>query len=105
MKGPYQAGEVASLGATAVVRVGSLSVILTSLPGPTQDPAAFESQGIDIAPQDFLVVKSGYHFKLSFDGIATPLMVETHGTARYRPGFFSWKRPGDHPVEPVAVDR
>src|SRR3546814_19566830 len=62
----------------------SLSVILTSLPGPTQDPAAFESQGIDIAAQDFLVVKSGYHFKLSFDGIATPLMVETTGIARYR---------------------
>src|SRR3546814_5737753 len=42
MKGPYQAGEVASLGATAVVRVGSLSVILTSLPGPTQDPRSEE---------------------------------------------------------------
>ncbi|HEY9537412.1 MAG TPA: M81 family metallopeptidase [Kiloniellaceae bacterium] len=105
MKGPYQAGEVASLGATAVVRVGSLSVILTSLPGPTQDPAAFESQGIDIAAQDFLVVKSGYHFKLSFDGIATPLMVETPGIARYRPGFFSWQRARVHPAHPVAFDR
>src|SRR3546814_6181972 len=83
----------------------SLSVILTSLPGPTQDPAAFESQGIDIAAQDFLVVKSGYHFKLSFDGIATPLMVETPGIARYRPGFFSWQRARVHPAHPVAFDR
>src|SRR3546814_17340579 len=102
MKGPYQAGEVASLGATAVVRVGSLSVILTSLPGPTQDPAAFESQGIDIAAQDFLVVKSGYHFKLSFDGIATPFMGETPGLARYRPGFFSWQRGRGPPATPFA---
>jgi microcystin degradation protein MlrC len=104
IKGPYQAGEVASLGPTAVVRVGCLSVILTSLPGLTQDPAAFESQGIDIDAQDFLVVKSGYHFKLSFEGIATPLVVETPGIARYRPGFFNWQRARVHPAHPVAFD-
>lgn len=104
LKGPYQAGETASLGPTAVVRVGPLSVLLTSLPGPTQDPAAFESQGIDVAAQDFLVVKSGYHFKLSFEGIATPLIVETPGLARYRPGFFTWRRARVHPAHPVAFD-
>src|SRR3546814_3273970 len=75
----------------------SSDVCSSDLPGPTQDPAAFESQGIDIAAQDFLVVKSGYHFKLSFAGIATPLMVETPGIARYRPGFFSWQRARVHP--------
>src|SRR3546814_13317190 len=37
MKGPYQAGAVASIGDTAVVRVGSLSVILTILQGRPQE--------------------------------------------------------------------
>src|SRR3546814_17153145 len=80
----------------------SSDVCSSDLPGPTQDPAAFESQGIDIAAQDFLVVKSGYHFKLSFDGVATPLIVETPGIARYRPGFFHWQRARVHPAHPVA---
>jgi microcystin degradation protein MlrC len=104
LKGPYHAGETASLGPTAVVKVRGLSVLLTSRPGFTQDPSAFESQGIDIAAQDFLVIKSGYHFKLSFEGIATPLIVETPGLARYRPGFFQWSRGRIHPAHQVVFE-
>lgn len=92
MTGPYQAGEQASLGPTAVFSVGPLSLLLTSRPGFTQDENAFISQGIDLAAQDFVVVKSGYHFKLSFAGIATPLLVDTPGLSGYKRGLFSWRR-------------
>lgn len=102
IKGPFQAGETASLGPAAVVKAGSLSLLLTSLPGFTQDPNAFESQGIEVAAQDFLVIKSGYHFKISFQGIATPLIAETPGLSRYRPGFFTWSRGRVYPAHPVG---
>ncbi len=92
MKGPYQAGELASLGPTALFSVGPLSLLLTSRPGFTQDVNAFTSQGIDLAAQDFVVVKSGYHFKLSFAGTATPLLVDTPGLSGYKRGSFTWQR-------------
>ncbi|MGF1611299.1 MAG: M81 family metallopeptidase [Kiloniellales bacterium] len=104
-RGPYQAGESACLGPTAVIKAGRLSVILTTLPAFTQDPNAFESQGVAIASQDFLVVKSGYHFKISFEGIATPLMTESPGLSRYRPGFFHWDRGRVHPAYSVCYRR
>lgn len=101
IKGPYHAGEDSSLGPTAVIKVGALLLMVTTLPGFTQDPSAFESQGIDLATLDFLVVKSGYHFKISFEGIATPLLVETPGIARYRPGFFEWTKGRIYPVHAI----
>lgn len=92
IKGPFGAGEKTSLGRTAVLLVDDrLSIILTSKPGFTHDPAAFESQGIDVASQDFVVVKSGYHFKLNFAGIGTPLGVATPGIGYYTPGLLHWK--------------
>lgn len=88
IKGPFGAGEGSSLGDTAVLLVGDrLSIMLTSKPGFTHDPAAFASQGIDAAAQDFVVVKSGYHFKLNFAGIGTPLSVATPGIGFYSRGL------------------
>lgn len=92
IKGPFGAGEESSLGDTAVLVVDDrLSILLTSKPGFTHDPAAFASQGIDVADQDFVVVKSGYHFKLNFAGIGTPLSVATPGIGYYTPGLLHRK--------------
>lgn len=90
-KGPYQAGQPSTLGRTAVIALGPITLILTSVAGMTQDPAAFTSQGIDISKQDFVVAKSGNHFKLSFRGVAEPLVVDTPGIGAYRPGFFQYR--------------
>lgn len=89
--GPLQAGQASSLGETAVVDAGEVTLILTSLAGMWQDRAAYESQGIELRAYDIVVVKSGYHFKLSFDGIATPLIAATPGLTAYRPGFFPYR--------------
>ncbi len=89
--GPYQRGETASHGQAAVILVdGRISLLLTSAASFTHDPAAFTSQGIDLATQDFVVAKSGYHFKLNFDGLATPLSVATPGIGYYTPGLLPW---------------
>ncbi|RWA75442.1 MAG: M81 family peptidase [Mesorhizobium sp.] len=91
--GPFGAGEETSLGRTAVLVVDNrLSIMLTSKPGFTHDPAAFTSQGIDVSNQDFVVVKSGYHYKLNFAGIGTPLGVATPGIGYYTPGLLHWKK-------------
>jgi microcystin degradation protein MlrC len=93
--GPYLKNEPATLGDTAVLRSGNLTVLATSLPGFTQDPAAFRSQGIDLADQDVIVVKSGYHFKISFGPIGPCFVVDTPGISNYRPGLlpFAKRRP------------
>ncbi|KAA3452243.1 hypothetical protein C7I87_02275 [Mesorhizobium sp. SARCC-RB16n] len=91
--GPFGAGEESSLGRTAVLVVDDrLSILLTSKPGLTHDPAAFVSQGIDVAAQDFVVVKSGYHFKLNFAKIGTPLSVATPGIGYYTPRLLQRKK-------------
>jgi microcystin degradation protein MlrC len=91
MRGPYQAGQPSSVGPTAVIEAGGHNILLTTLAGLTQDPAAFTSQGIDIAHLDLIVVKSGYHFKLSFAGLATPLVIDTPGLTNWRPGLFAYR--------------
>lgn len=100
-KGPYQAGQRSTLGPCAVLQhpEGHL-VLATTAAGMTQDPAAFTSQGIDIAALDFVVSKSGHHFKISFAGIATAITVDTTGLSAYRPGFFPYTESRFWPEDP-----
>lgn len=100
--GPYLKNEPAQLGDTAVLRSGNLKVLATSLPGFTQDPAAFRSQGIDLAGQDVVVSKSGYHFKISFAAVGPCIVVDTPGISNYRPGLLPFaKRRPVHPEDAV----
>jgi microcystin degradation protein MlrC len=93
ISGAVLGGERASLGRAAVVLVdGRFSVLLTSEPGLTHTPAAFSSQGIDLARQDFIVAKSSSHFRANFVGVATPLEVATPGLSHYVKGFFPWRK-------------
>jgi microcystin degradation protein MlrC len=85
-----------------VLEVGRVLNLLTSLPGFTQDPEAFLSQGIDPAALDLVVVKSGNHFKLCFAGLATPLEVATPGLGTYNPGIHPYRRARFHPETPIA---
>lgn len=84
-RGAYMKGQPSRLGATATLAIGRHHVLLTSEAGLTQDPAAFETNGIDIGAHDLLIAKSFYHFKLSFAGIATPIQADTPGLSSFRP--------------------
>lgn len=105
MRGPYQAGQPGALGHTAVINADPVTLLLTSQAGLTQDPAAFTSQGINIGDHDLVVAKSGYHFKLSFAGIATPLVVDTPGLTNWRRGFFRYRhaRPF-YPEDEISIE-
>jgi microcystin degradation protein MlrC len=100
-KGPYQAGQRSMLGPCAVLEDDRGNTVLaTTAAAMTQDPAAFTSQGIGIGSFDLIVAKSGNHFKLSFAGVATPLVVDTPGMSTYRPGFFPYSRSRPWPEDP-----
>jgi microcystin degradation protein MlrC len=93
MRGPYRGGEWTALGPCAVLDIGGrISLLVTSKPGFTHDPEAFESNGIPLLAQDFIVVKSGYHFELNFKGLATPLLLRSPGIGYYTKGLTTWKR-------------
>ena len=48
------------------------------------------------------MVKSGNHFKLSFEGLAEPLVADTPGIGAYRPGFFQYlKARPIYPEDPI----
>lgn len=101
-KGPFLAGEPAALGDTALLTRGGLTLLVTSLPGFTQDPEAFRSQGGDPAAFDVVVTKSGHHFKLSFADVGPCRVVDTPGISNYRPGRLPFrKRRPTHPEDAV----
>ena len=92
-RGPYQADEVSSHGLCAVLRIANrIDVLVNTKAGLNHDPNAFRSFGIKLDDKDFVVVKSGYHFVLNYDGLATPMLVATAGVSRYAKGTFDRKR-------------
>lgn len=107
IRGPYQAGELTSMGPTATITVdGRVHVVATSRPAFSHDPNAFESQGVTVAELDLVVVKSGYHYALNFDGIAMPLPVASPGLAFYAPGALPRSKGPvwpDHDVTPDPI--
>ena len=103
-EGPFLAGESAELGNTALLRTGNVTVLATSLPGFSQDPEAFRSQGADPAEFDAVVAKSGHHFKLSFAKTGTCIVIDTPGISSYRPGALPFqKRRPIYPEDPVDM--
>ncbi|MBO9195158.1 M81 family metallopeptidase [Rhizobium sp. 16-449-1b] len=93
LAGPFHGGEASSLGPAAILLVDErIYVLLTSKPAFSHDPAVFTSQGIDLKSLDFVVVKSGYHFTMNFEGLATPMLVSTPGVGYYRKGIFPYHK-------------
>ncbi|KSV75604.1 hypothetical protein N185_17340 [Sinorhizobium sp. GW3] len=103
LAGPFQGGEACTMGETAVVEIdGRLSVLLTSRPAFSHDPAVFTSQNVTLSDKDFIVVKSGYHFKLNFAEVGEPLLVRSPGVGYYEKGFFTYQRARFWPEHEVS---
>lgn len=102
LTGPFQGGEPSSLGPSATILIGDrIKAVVTSKPAFSHDPAVFSSQGVDIDALDFIVVKSGYHFKLNFAGRATPLLVRTPGIGYYTKGALVYRNARFWPEHPI----
>ena len=104
LAGPFQGGEPSALGPSATILIDDrLHVVLTTKPAFSHDPAVFTSQGVDIDAQDFIVVKSGYHFKLNFAGRATPLLVRSPGVGYYTKGSLVYRKARFWPEHDIAA--
>ena len=105
MLGPYQQGDPSSMGDTAVLEIeGRITLILTSKPAYSHDPNVFESQGVSVAAQDFVVVKSGYHFTLNFRELGETRLVASPGVSHYVPGGMPRKHGLFWPEHDVSED-
>ncbi|WP_027038775.1 M81 family metallopeptidase [Mesorhizobium ciceri] len=103
--GPNFGGESAAMGDTALIEIDNrFQVIATSKPGFISDPNVFESHGIHVRNQDFVVLKSQYHFNANFNGLATSLYLASPGLAYYLPGVFEKKRARVWPDVDVDAD-
>lgn len=100
-RGPFLANEPAAMGPTAVLTCGAVTVIATSRPGFSQDPAFFLSNGEDPAKYDVVVCKSGFHFEPAFRPYGRVVAVDTPGLTNYVPGHFRYvRRPVLWPEDP-----
>ncbi len=83
--GPMWQGVTFSMGATAVVRIGEIDVIVSSVPTAVMDLNVFRSVGIE--PQELTTIglKSRNHFKAAYGPIAREvLLVDAGGIASMR---------------------
>ena len=103
--GPNFGGESAGMGDTALIEIdGRFQVIVTSKPGFISDPAIFEFHDVRVIDQDFVVVKSQYHFNANFEGLTTSLYVASPGLSYYVPGVFEKKRARVWPDVDVSAE-
>lgn len=80
--GPMQRGIEVRMGRTAVLRVGTIDVIVTERRQPVNDVAYFAMHGIDVRRVRLLCVKAKNHFRAAFAPIcAAVLEVDTPGPA------------------------
>src|SRR5262249_54820499 len=69
LTGPVFTGAPYSMGAWAVVEVGSLSVLATERPAPTFDPECYRRVGLEPERADVVVVRSATLFRPGWAGI------------------------------------
>jgi microcystin degradation protein MlrC len=81
LAGPVWAGMEVSMGRAAVMRAGSLHVLLTEQPACTFDVAPFRAVGLDPAAADVVVVRSATLFRAGFASLmqGEPLFLDLPG--------------------------
>lgn len=65
------ATRAGSLGATALLKIGGIRVVVVSVRNQAHEPMMFEHLGIDLAKVRSLVLKSRGHFRAGFDEFFT----------------------------------
>jgi len=81
--GPMDTHLPVSLGATAVLRVNQVKIIITSRNVPVNDPGYFQLHGINLDSVDRFYVKAKNHFRAAFGNEFQKILeVETAGPAQ-----------------------
>jgi microcystin degradation protein MlrC len=74
-KGPCVGGREASLGPTALLTIGGVSIVVASKRMQAYDLEIFRHIGLEPTEQRVLVVKSTCHFRADFQPIAESVLV------------------------------
>lgn len=69
VEGPMYAGVTVRCGPTALLRVGGLRIVVTSLHHEPWDTGIFTMMGIDPARTRYLLLKSRIHYRAGFGGL------------------------------------
>ena len=97
-------GLADSVGPTAWLRQGGVSVVVISLPQQPVDLALCRSLGMDVAKIDYICVKSTGHFRSGFEPIAGCIFnVDTNGLLGQSFSELPYTRLG-RPMFPLAED-
>jgi microcystin degradation protein MlrC len=95
--GPVAGGRDADLGPMALLRIGGVSVAVTSKRMQAHDQAPFRHLGVEPAEQKVLALKSSVHFRADFEPIAECVIVTAapgHHLADNRAFPYRRLRPG-----------
>jgi microcystin degradation protein MlrC len=103
-KGPMARGLPGRLGATAVLDVNDVKVILISHRWQTLDPEMIRFVGLDPLDHKILVVKSTIHYRAAFEPIASEIIeVDAPGLSSSNLARFDFKRIR-RPIFPLDPD-
>ena len=65
------------LGPTALLRIGGVSVVVTSGKAQVNDQSLLRHLGIELERQKILAIKSSVHFRADFTDLAGEILVAT----------------------------
>jgi microcystin degradation protein MlrC len=95
--GPYFGGRDMDMGPSACLRIGDISVVVSSHKAQLADQSMFRFVGIEPTAQAILVNKSSVHFRADFEPIAEKILIcAAPGAMPADPASLPWTnlRPG-----------
>src|SRR6202034_993265 len=91
--GPYFGGRDMDMGPSAAMRIGDISVVVSSHKAQLADQAMFRYVGIEPTEQAILVNKSSVHFRADFEPIAEAILIcAAPGAMPADPAALPWTR-------------
>lgn len=101
-----RAGMAVDLGPTAVLRIGTVTVVVISIRQQCIDPGYFEEFGIDVAGAPTTVVKSRGHFRAGFSVHFRPdQVIECDAPGLTSPNLSNFDWQGfKRPIYPLDLD-
>ena len=103
-KGPMGRGKTGTLGHTAVIEVGGITIVLTEQRTQPFDSEILRSNGIIPEDSKLIVLKSAVHYRAAYSPIAHEIIdIDTPGV--HSPDLFSYKyRNVRRPIFPLDED-
>jgi len=79
LEGPMQAGVPINMGASALVKLAGVQVVVASRRYQNFDQMYFKSFGIDLSTLAVIAVKSSQHFRAAYGSMASQVVVVDDG--------------------------